>query len=276
MPVANMLPNHILILGPSNSGKLRIASHITGDEPDEVPDSSHCGIIQRTSISTKYYTMDLSILIDEYPETKSKDHSQEDQLKALANWVDEFKGDDCKELRDVLDGVIITIDETIAEEILNEISNLRDLIRKGQDAFVCVVDMKGSDEVEDIVILNGFEYIRFDESGKNEYNEAIGKDRLTELIQTHEWLEMERSPLTDDKTDSKTFNEYEESKKSKVNQMMKGLLEQDSDDESPTKMMDLNLIFQKLQLAKINVGDMTDVQREEYANKLIEEIIDYI
>lgn len=82
-----MIPNHILILGSPNSGKLRVSKLISNDKdfPEIKENESHSGIIIKTSLSTKYYHIKLNILIDEYPEERNKSVTDEEKLLELEN-----------------------------------------------------------------------------------------------------------------------------------------------------------------------------------------------
>lgn len=55
----------------------------------------------------------------------------------------------------------------------------------------------------------------------------------------------------------------------KVEQMKQNLLEE-------KESMDLDVVFSKLSVAKERAEDMTQEQKEKYANEIIEEIIDFI
>ncbi|KAK6198928.1 increased recombination centers protein 6 [Scheffersomyces amazonensis] len=260
-----MIPNHILILGAPHSGKLRISKTLCDDVYDQIVDddkiqSSHSGIIIKSKVSTKYYSVNLNILVDEYPEIRNEqeeEYSVEHKLRSLKKWKDEFLSDECSELRDVLDGFIYCIsldDNTINDisdsiEIINEIRNgiVGD---RDWNGFIAIVGTSTKDkndlneDVEDLVILNGYEYIDFDKSGRNEYHETVGKDRIVEIVQSNEWTHME----------TKENVNYDNNKKKKMYEMTRGLLssegEEREEEEEVNSKLDLDEIFAKLKLAK--------------------------
>ncbi|KAG7664516.1 IRC6 [[Candida] subhashii] len=289
-----MIPNHILVLGSPNSGKVRIAQLISQDQDfdyhDVSEDNSHSGIIVKTSLSTKYYSIDLNILIDEYPESRddlSEHFTDETKLADLHEWYDEFISEDYQELRDALDGIIFTVNLeqdspeliTKAMEIISDIRNAMaghddDDNSDGWLGFVAVVgtpliqsnqevSKEILDEIEDVVISNGFEFINFAEEGMNEYREKRGKDRIIELLETHEWSNMEL----------KKNDHYKENKLNKIEEMKVGLLEKEgpSDDDD-----EIDKIFEKLTIAKHHIHSLPQDQKEKYANDVVEEIIDFI
>lgn len=275
-----MIPNHILILGSPNSGKLRVSKLISNDKdfPEIKENESHSGIIIKTSLTTKYYHIKLNILIDEYPEERSKSFTDEEKLLELEKWFNEFKSDEYGELREVLDGLVFTVNMKtdsleFIENALETVSEIRTSLEDDGsewDGFISIigsttqgelVDDDTVEEIEDLVITQGFEFINLNTQGINEFKEKRGKDRVVELIQSHEWTNMELLKVNPD--------QYEKNKLHKVELMKQNLLE---DKES----MDLDAVFSKLSVAKERAEGMTQEQKEKYANEIIEEIIDFI
>ncbi|KAK6462660.1 increased recombination centers protein 6 [Scheffersomyces coipomensis] len=230
-----MIPNHILILGPSYSSKVQIANLIAKKDEKSNEEQEQNDKIIKTSITTKYYSLDLNIFIDEYFETrKSHPLSDREKLDALIKWSDEFLSEECVDLREVLDGFIFCV--SFSEDSVDYISkgiNIIDTIRSklvDNDKFEGFFTIIGSnyhsdsdvnESIEDLIISSGYEYINFDISGKNEYDETIGKDRIIELIESNEWTHMNLIK----------HNDYENSKMQKLNDMTKGLLSQDDNDD---------------------------------------------
>ncbi|KAI5965665.1 IRC6 [Candida pseudojiufengensis] len=286
-----MIPNHILIVGSPNSGKLRISDLIQSNtEVDRVESlvdkNSHCGTIHKTELTTKYYTIKLNILIDEYANCKD-DESEEHKIKAMINWCDEFLSEEMEELREVLDGIIFTINVKEDSEIyINSQMDVIDKIRSKLDSnhvwpgFIAVVgslpvgsneDQYNSkfEEIEDKAITYGLEFINFQLRGKNEYKETQGKDRILELIESHEWSNME---LIKSSTEM-----YESNKNEKLIQMSERLLQDDKEERTTPEHNDsLDKWFTKLTLARENAKNLSPSDREEYANEVIKELVDYI
>ena len=291
-----MLPNHVLILGAPRSGKLRVANILSKNLPSsqlgEVPSDSHSGIIMKASVTTKYYSVDLNLLIDEFPEHRSANISGEKALQSLNKWTDEFVSEEYQELREVLDGFIFCIDienDSIdhIESCLEFVGRIRQKLSNNDEndwsGFLAIVGTTTSsvpthesilEQVEDAVISNGLEFIDLQQNGENEFREKIGTDRLVELIETHEWTHMDLVSVN-----------YQTNKTNRAKEMTKGLLdveeevdndEEEHNEEHDTKTMDLSEIMLKLQVARDNARTLTSDQREIYINNIIEEMIDYI
>lgn len=275
-----MIPNHILILGSPNSGKLRVSKLISNDKdfPEIKENESHSGIIIKTSLSTKYYHIKLNILIDEYPEERNKSVTDEEKLLELEKWFNEFKSEEFGELREVLDGLVFTVNMKadsleFIEKALETVSEIRTSLGDEESQWDGLISIIGSttqgelvdddtvEEIEDLVITHGFEFINLNTQGINEFKEKQGKDRVVELIESHEWTNMELLKVNPD--------QYEKNKMNKVEQMKQNLLEE-------KESMDLDVVFSKLSVAKERAEDMTQEQKEKYANEIIEEIIDFI
>ncbi|CAX42270.1 uncharacterized protein YFR043C homologue, putative [Candida dubliniensis CD36] len=275
-----MIPNHILILGSPNSGKLRIANLISRNE--EIPQledaESHSGLIIKTSLRTKYYFLKLNILIDEYLE--SKETPDESKLSELHKWYQEFKSEEFGELREVLDGLMFTINmKTDSISFIGEALEIIEQIKLSlgdEESFhnwggfiavvgSCPVNQVVEDdvvlEIEDMVLSHGLEFINLSTEGENEYKEKQGKDRIVELVESHDWTNLEMV-----KVDSK---QYEANKLAKIESMKHKLINEKEE-------LDLDDIFKKLNLARDHASSLTQNEKDKYANKIIDEIIDFL
>lgn len=275
-----MIPNHILILGSANSGKLRIANLISRNE--EIPQledaESHSGLIIKTSLRTKYYFLKLNILIDEYLE--SKETPDESKLSELHKWYQEFKSEEFGELREVLDGLMFTINmKTDSISFIGEALEIIEQIKLSlgdEESFhnwggfiavvgSCPVNQVVEDgvvlEIEDMVLSHGLEFINLSTEGENEYKEKQGKDRIVELVESHDWTNLEMV-----KVDSK---QYEANKLAKIESMKHKLINEKEE-------LDLDDIFKKLNLARDHALSLTQNEKDKYANKIIDEIIDFL
>ncbi|KAK6894367.1 Increased recombination centers protein 6 [Candida tropicalis] len=204
--------------------------------------------------------------------------TDEEKLLELEKWFNEFKSEEFGELRKVLDGLVFTVNMKadsleFIEKALETVSEIRTSLGDEEsqwDGFISIigsttqgesVDDDTVEEIEDLVITHGFEFINLNTQGINEFKEKQGKDRVVELIESHEWTNMELLKVNPD--------QYEKNKMNKVEQMKQNLLEE-------KESMDLDVVFSKLSVAKERAEDMTQEQKEKYANEIIEEIIDFI
>lgn len=279
-----MIPNNVLILGAPHSGKIRVAQHISKDlNTDEISHISHSGLVYNTSLETKYYSLKLNLLVEEYPENRSLAEEKANKLEFLNAWLHEFLLDEFRELRDVLDGLVFTLDVTdpIAQieryiEVVVSIKEKLDEEQGSWHGFVAIVGVNEGDTeaVEDAVISAGLEFVHFDEHGMNEFKEAVGKDRLKEIFETHEWSDM----------DLKSTADYEANKTGKLGEMTRRLLADDDGAEDGNSaengngrlVADFDTLLSKLHIAKESVKDMEQGQKEAYVNSVIDDIINYL
>mmetsp|Transcript_5450 Transcript_5450/g.6344 ORF Transcript_5450/g.6344 Transcript_5450/m.6344 type:complete len:284 (+) Transcript_5450:31-882(+) len=283
-----MIPNHVLVLGAPNTGKLRICELISSRKLDftSVDSKSHSGLIFKTDLSTKYYSLRLNLLVDEYPQQRNslecnseEEEEEEAKINALKIWREEFLSDSYQELRQAIDGLIfcIRIDQDslkYIEESLAVFSDIRDKLieDRGDGLFSVVVGdsntRKINEEVEDLVTPFGFEYVNLFEQGQDEFRDKIGLDRLLEIIETNEWSQMDLKKGKD--------HAYNEKKRNDMGYMTQGLLDDQVGEETKSKQIDLEDVLMKVQEAKKNAKDMEDEQKEAYTNKIIKDIIDFI
>ena len=307
-----METNHVLVLGGPDGGQRDVADAI--DPSTEFQrDQPISGQIVKTKLLSKYFSLNLNLLLDEFPEDCHRDTVTADQkLEGLTKWCGEFSGKECDDLREVLDGLVFCIDleyDTLEymELALDVLDRVRESLGEDWDGFFVVVSVNGAgklpeflDDLDDMIALNAMEYIDFDATGVNEFSEKLGKERLLEIFQNHDWKNV------------KLKSNYRTNKLHKASHMTTGLLDEDedededeeikqedeqkqlkdedeaSDDEnvnflrrftSSTKHnveMDISEIFQKLQMAKDNMANLNEEQKQDYAKKMIDEIIDYI
>lgn len=274
-----MLPNHVLIIGPPNSGKLRISDLILkGDESSTrsaMSSDSHSGIIQTCSLSTKYYSINLKLMIDEYPSNRNNSASVDEYIKELNEWKGDFFTDEMEELRDALDGIIFTFNMNIDQflpNLLNEVDDIRAQLEllPSWDGFLAIVgtvplgegvELYKMDAIEDEIITHGIEFINLEKSGINEYRERVGKDRLVELFETHDWSTMDLV--------ERDQGEYQESKNSKLQDMQTSLLNEGNPN-------DLEDMFSKINLAREKANGLPQDEREKYAKEVVDEFMEFI
>lgn len=264
--------NNVLVLGAPGTGKVRLAQFITHDyDTSTLEDHTHSGLVYNGVLLTKYFTLKINLLIEEFPHDR-KDPSL-DPYESLENWYQEFVSDDMTDLRDVIEGVVFTFsmedyDETNLNQQLRILGELKELL-KSNDAFFVFMGISKSkledrtlEAIEDQVIMNGFEFVNYNESGTNEYKEKMGKDRLLEVFETHEWSQRKDSNLSEE--------EYIKHKQDKMLLMTESLL---PSGESAGPLLDV--LLKKLQLEKSKVAGMDEKDKKSYVDTLVEEFLEY-
>lgn len=282
-----MFPGHVLIVGEPNSGKLRTAHLIAGDkfilDNIKIDAASHSGIIVETKLCTKYYDTPLKLLVDEYPENRDKMFSgssknqEEAKLSGLKAWSHEFLSDECKELRQVLEGIVFcfNIDNdpmTFVDKAMPFIQDVKDCMEQHEDwnGFFVVIGSsssgKNNPDVEDIVLSYGIEYISLCDTSTDEDGFKTGKNRVIEVFETNEWKNTGMQHNDDS---------YHDSKVKKMAEMTKGLLEDHVPGERVSEI-EIDTVILKLRDAKERIKGMDGSEKKRYADKVIEEIIDYV
>lgn len=276
------MSNNVLIVGAPCTGKVRICQHITKDlDAEAIDPSSHSGLLYNHQFSTKYYTIDLNLLVEEFPLSRSLDYTESSLHNEFDTWASEFLTDEYKELREVLDGIILTVDLANSPEYVEKCVAVVDRIRAQFDedaggdwaGFVVVaansstgIGAKTGDDyralaLEDTVIASGFEFVDASKLGVNEFKEKLGKDRIYEVLECHLWQSLDRVPSGESPQRGPKSME-------RAQEMARGLL----DDEDA----DLERIFSKLQLAKERALTMNEEDKKAYVEKVIQETIGFI
>ncbi|PSK39711.1 hypothetical protein C7M61_001516 [Candidozyma pseudohaemuli] len=262
-----MIPNNVLILGPPESGKIRLAQHITKDlDTSTISKKSHSGLIYNHTLKTKYFSTDLNLLIEEFPEERPVE--AEKFLDSLREWKSAFESKEYEELRDALDGIIFTInpDQTSKrdwKEIMHCYYEIKNSIDEGSFSTVIASTTQSTEcleELEDECIQYGIEFIYEGETGTNEFKEKLGKERVQEILESHEWSHISPSEP----------QEYFKHKEDKVDSMTRGLLEPENESIA------LDQLVEKLRLERSKATDMKPEEKENYVKLVIEELIDYI
>lgn len=271
-----MAPNNVLILGPPKSGKVRLAQFISDDyDTETIQETSHSGLIYNCDLATKYFQVNINLLVDEYP--GSREDADKELVESLQEWLTEFSSEEMLELREALDGVVFTIAmETLASDSMGKFMDVATQIKEllHEEAFFVVggsadreMDALKVEEIEDEVISSGFEFVNLQESGSNEYREKLGRDRVLEIFHSHTWSDMEKT--------SQPEEVFVSHKHDKLAGMSQGLLEVEEEQDLPEKELDLERILQKLRIDKEKVDTLKEDEKRDYVDKLVEEYLEY-
>lgn len=264
--------NSVLIVGAPSTGKVRICQHITGDKDTATIEShSHSGLFYNHEFITKYYNINLNLLVEEFPAQRLPEYTESALYEEFESWYDDFVSDEYKELREVLDGIILTVDMNNSGQYVEKCVEIVDKIRTqfevdvgGEwNGFVIVSgagDGDNAGEIEDVVLGYGFEFVDINKAGVNEFKEKLGKDRIYEILECHEW-----------QTEKSIDENGEDNKKSmaRAQEMARGLLDDDEE-------VDLDRIFAKLQVAKEKALSMGEKEKNAYVEKVIQETMGFL
>jgi hypothetical protein len=157
----------ILILGRPKSGKLSLVKALTSSLPHGLTDSTpHAGLTHSITLTTRYFSTEAGIWIDEIPED-------------LEPWLDEYLSQEATPVLRSLAVIILTIGcasgDTPAEKDLEILEKLNERGEEVEwDATSVVIGKRSSNnEVYSSISLlcdeHALEFINLNESGENEF-----------------------------------------------------------------------------------------------------------
>jgi hypothetical protein len=153
----------ILILGRPKSGKLSLVKALTSSLPPGLIHEStpHAGLTHSIKLTTRYFSTEAGIWIDEIPEDQD-------------TWLTEYLSDEATVVFQSLAAIILTIGSNAH---VMDLEVMQKLIQRGEeldwDATYLIVARESQDtRISDISSLSDestFEYIDLNESGENEF-----------------------------------------------------------------------------------------------------------
>jgi GTPase SAR1 family protein len=155
----------ILIIGPPKSGKLSLVKALTSSLPPELNDesNSHAGLTHSITLTTRYFSTEAGIWIDEIPEDSEA-------------WLEEYLSEEATPVLQSLAAVIFTV--SAGSEPDRDVDILRKLNERGEevewDATSLVVGKKypggeAYSTVSSYCEEYPLEFINLNESGENEF-----------------------------------------------------------------------------------------------------------
>ncbi|ODV87067.1 hypothetical protein CANARDRAFT_26500 [[Candida] arabinofermentans NRRL YB-2248] len=284
--------NQILIAGGPKTNKLTLLKEIfqVKDLQNYIDEDSenHSGIIvDNVKVHTKYYKTVIGAFVDEFNDSSIEAH----QL-----WLADFRSEQMRELRDYIQGIIITMDLNMSlqdiRDIVSELETLSDqldeeFLERSNDednfqwnGFKVVVgttklgyelDQDKLLEIEDLILGSGFEFIWYEDNRPaNTDGDTFGKKRLLEIVENNEWRDLDLL--------KKMPTESKEAKDNQLVDTMTPLLSEDNEnDPSTDPTQDLDRVINKLRQAKLNVSKINSRDsKEEYVNAVLNDIMKYI
>jgi hypothetical protein len=155
----------LLILGRPKSGKLSLVKALTSSLPAGLTHEStpHAGLTHSITLTTRYFSTEAGIWIDEIPEQRE-------------TWLTEYLSQEAIPVLQSLAAIILTIDTSTPanRDDLNVISKLSERGEEVDWEGICVVVGKKSQdntssEISSLCDDNALEYINLNESGVNEF-----------------------------------------------------------------------------------------------------------
>lgn len=232
----------------------------------------------------------------------------------IEEWKTEFLKDEAKEVIDAVGAWIYCFeaqqDETISAEVESAMQAIQEVVEKhgtfgSEVVFLAVAKPKGkttgleqkSQEQDDKCMDYRFEYIQYDATGRNEFGERVGFERLKEALEANEWtaigdeddeLDLEDLDFDIDDEDFGGFGREEAEMTAELFGMKAALNREDDEDEfdpaaedfinpsSPTQadqVDDLNRMMGKLMAVKEQSEGLPEAQRKRMAAKAVRDIM---
>ena len=232
-----------------------------------------------------------------------------DEIADTAAWRSEFLKPEAKEVVQAVGawvycfkaplngGISAEIEETM--KAIYEVSE--EHVGFGADLMMLAVAMPRTtarsnqeddkqDEMEDTCLNYRFEYIDYNATGKNEYGEKTGFERLKEALQANEWparnLDDDNCAIDDldlyDEDDTEGLAKDEVEMTAELFGMKAALagndLEPDGEDVVPpsqqaTQVEDLDMLMGRLLAVREQSADLPEAQRKRMAAKAVKELM---
>jgi hypothetical protein len=154
----------VLILGRPKSGKLSLVKALTSSFPPELTDesTSHAGLTHSITLTTRYFSTEAGIWIDEIPEDSEA-------------WLEEYLSEEATPVLQSLAAVILTV--SAGPNLERDVDILKRLNERGEDVewdATLVVGKKypGSEAYSGLSSYcddHTLEFINLNESGENEF-----------------------------------------------------------------------------------------------------------
>ena len=155
----------ILIFGRPKSGKLSLVKALTSSLPSGLTHDStpHAGLTHSITLTTRYFSTEAGIWIDEIPEDTE-------------TWLNEYLSEDATIVLQSLAAVILTIN-TMSSTVTKDLEILKKLSERGEDVEwegTCLVVGRQSQDraLGDVSVLGddySLEYIDLNASGENDF-----------------------------------------------------------------------------------------------------------
>jgi hypothetical protein len=216
----------ILILGRPKSGKLSLVKALTSSLPSGLAHETtpHAGLTHSITLTTRYYSVEAGIWIDEIPDEAE-------------TWLKEYSSEEASPVLQSLAAIVLTVDPSIRNsgQCLQLLKKLNERGEEVEWDGSCIVVGKKQAEnpVTDLSSLCedlALEYVDLNDSGENDYGgkisfhvytviaEKLGVARVLEFLHTCDWtstsadsesigslqdaeLEFELNAFDDDKED---------------------------------------------------------------------------
>ncbi|KAF4551188.1 putative alpha and gamma adaptin-binding protein p34 [Elsinoe fawcettii] len=280
-------PRRLLIVGRSGCDLSGLVESLTGSRPTVNSDGSIAGSIHEWHLKTNYYSAHIPLWID--------------QIGDLERWQEEFSAPDAREVIQALGGWIYCFNKP-TQTTDDAISQMRDEAQAGMKAIEAIISKAcgygwegvklavalsppGSkaaasslvhEEWEDLCIDHGFEFIDAAATGKNDFGEAQGLDRIRETVETNDWS----AAFVDDEDGEApvgTFDDEQAQMNAELWGLKASLLAEDNEDDDTARenleVENLEGLLQHAMAIREEGAAMPLDQRRRFAAKAIDDLM---
>ncbi|KAH9877888.1 hypothetical protein J1614_003105 [Plenodomus biglobosus] len=272
-------PRRVLTVGAPDAGVLKLLKELTGSAPEPTAGTT-AGLTHDWRLETKYYTATIPIWVDEIPN--------------VAEWRTEFVKPEAREVITVLGGWVYCFKKPVGEKDVDTIKEtmqaIADVIESacgfGGDQVCLAVAMpqsttpyleKTGEEWEELAADHGFEYVDFEATGKNEFGEPMGVQRVREALEAGEWESNDMPDFGDEDGFDGTFAAEEVEMGMELCDM-KGALQGDGGEDEDgghgeKDVEELEVMMKKMVAIKEMGEGMEEAERKRFAAKAINDLM---
>lgn len=282
----------ILVVGAPGCGALDLVKDLTGTAPEPDISGSCAGLTHEWDVKTAYYSARVPVWIDEISEPEE--------------WKTEFMKPEAEEVVDAVGAWVYLFRLPRDWKVEETMRALQEVVEVhagyGADNVMLAVAMPANkdagtvsegvrEQLDDMAIQYGFEFVEYGATGKNEFGEKQGLERIREALEANSWdadggdsddlagLGLEGS---DDGIGN--FGHEEAEMTAELFGMKASLMgHEDEDaeefgadleqDRQQAQVDDLDMMMSKLMAVKEQTADLPEAQRKKMAAKAVREVM---
>jgi len=274
-------PRRILSVGAPDAGVLKLLQALTDSAPEPLSGTT-AGLTHDWRLETKYYTTTIPIWIDE--------------IANVHEWRTEFVKPEAREVITALGGWIYCFKKPVEEQ---DASVIRDTMQAIADVIECACGFggdqvclavampqsttphleKSGEEWEELAADYGFEYVDFEATGKNEFGEPMGVQRIREALEAGEWESNDVPDFGDEEEEEAefygSFAAEEVEMKTELRDMKGALHGSGERDEEPgeNEVEALEAMMKKMVAIKEMSQSMEESERKRFAAKAVNDLM---
>ncbi|KFY87163.1 hypothetical protein V500_07138 [Pseudogymnoascus sp. VKM F-4518 (FW-2643)] len=266
-------PRRILLLAPSNATASTFLKG-TSPPPSRLEGGTLAGTSHMLSLKTAYYAADVPIWIDIVDPA------------GVSEWADEFSEEEAEEVLAAVGGYIVLVSRGIGktgweevERVLKEVERLVSVGKFAEDEKwegVCLGVLLGATAGEDDEFwVENWELVDGAATGKNEFGEVVGVERVREALETNVWdKEKER---VDDLEEELGIGGGDveggfEIGEDEVEGMRRPIFGRD-DEEDEEGVEGMEALMLKMQAMRDLGADMPEAERKKFAAKAVRDLM---